>query len=176
MIMTESYEKLSKVVLSDVKNTDSIDFLDIDLRKWHYIMIKVIITLTFFDFFCLDIECKLSMINRSYFFKLMSNYKSKIKTTNTSIEIWKIEKLVIVFNESIKKNIDISEFLNEKSITTRKLETFYIMNDLSVLDRNKYKKIETKRMIIDFKKLTIESCQNVSIELTTINFFILLLQ
>ena len=83
---------------------------------------------------------------------------------------------MIVFNESIKKNIDISEFLNEKSITTRKLETFYIMNDLSVLDRNKYKKIETKRMIIDFKKLTIESCQNVSIELTTINFFILLLQ
>lgn len=99
----------------------------------------------------------------------MSNYKSKIKTTDTSIKMRKIEKFVIVFSESIKINIDISEFLHEKSITAKISKTFHIMNDLSVKILIKMNIIESKRMIIDFKKLAIENCQNVLIELIAIN-------
>ena len=110
------------------------------------------------------------MIDRSYFFKLISNYKSKIKIIETSIKIRDIKTFVIVFSEYIKLNIKILNLLDEKAITARILEIFHIMKDLSIKGFIEMNILESKCIKIDFKRMIIESCQNMLIDFSSTNF------
>ena len=133
-------------------------------------MIKAIIIMIIFDLFCLNTDCNMFMIDRSYFFKFILNYKSRIKFINTSIKIRSIETFVIVFSEFIKLNIKISDSLHEKAMTAEISKMFYIVKDLSTKTLIEMKIMNSKCMKIDFKKLIIKSCQNMLINLFLINF------
>ena len=104
--MYEFHESSSKVILSDVKSIDSFNFFEINLRRWHYFIIKTTIAMIIFDLFCLNTDCKMSMIDKTYFCKLISNYKSKITTIDTSTKVRNIETFVVIFNESIKNKYE----------------------------------------------------------------------
>ena len=122
-----------------------------------------------FDLFCLNTDSEMSIIDRAYFCKLISNYKSRIKTIDTSTKVRNIETSVVIFNESIKINMNIFDLLNEKSVTTRILEIFHIVKELSVKILIEMNIIDSERMIINSNKVIIENCQNMSIDLFATN-------
>ena len=159
----------SKVILSNVKIINSINYIEVDLRRWHYFMIKIIIALNILDFFCLNTNCDMFMIDRNYLCKMISKYKSKIRITDSSTKVRNIEASVIVFSEFIILNMNISKFLHERLITERITENFHIVEDLSVKILIEMNIIGLERMKIDFRNLMIESCENMSVELSAIN-------
>ena len=132
-------------------------------------MIKIIITLTIFDFFCLNTNCDMFIIDRNYFCKTISKYKFNIRITDSSIKIRNIELFVVVFSEFIILNMNISRFLNEKLITERIIDIFYIVKKLSIKILIEMNIIKFKRIKIDFRNFMIENCKNMLIELSAIN-------
>ena len=159
----------SKIILSNVKITNSISYIEINLRKWHYFLIKIIIALNIFDFFCLNTNCDMFMIDRNYFCKMISKYKFKIRITDSSTKVRNIEASVIVFSEFIILNMNISKFLHERLITERITRVFHIVKNLSVKILIEMNIIKFERMKIDFRNVVIESCENMLIELSATN-------
>lgn len=131
-------------------------------------MIKIIIIKVIFDYLCLNIDYDIFIIDKKYFYKIISNCKLKIEIVKTSIKIRNIETSMVNLNESIKLSMNIFDFRNDKSVVTRISKIFHIVNNLSIKILIEMNIIDSKQMKIDFKTLIIESCQNVLIELFAI--------
>ena len=80
IIMQRIVDSIDFQMIEFKKITEANENYDIALRKWHYFMIKIFIIKFIFDFFCLNIECEMFMIDRIYLNKFLFDYKSKIKT------------------------------------------------------------------------------------------------
>ena len=168
--MHEVVNTISNTSIIESNKKNEIDeSCDIFLRKWHYFMIKTNIIKAVFDFFCLNTECEISMIDRIYLSKLISDYKSKIKTF-TSIRIRSIEKTIVTFNEHIQLNLDILGFFNEKAAIAKIKELFHIVENLTAKILIEMNIIESKQMKIDFEKVHIRSCENLMTNLKSKSF------
>ena len=168
--MHEVVNTISSIsVIESNKKNEINESCDISLRKWHYFMIKTSIIKAVFDFFCLNTECEISMIDRIYLNKLISDYKSKIKTF-TPIRIRNIEKTIMTFNEHIQLDLDILGFFNEKAAIARIKELFHIVENLTAKILIEMNIIESKQMSIDFEKVHIKSCENLMTNLKSKSF------
>lgn len=121
-------------------------------------MIKASIAKTIFDYFFLNTDCKMSLVDREYLKKSISNYKSKTKFTDTSIKVREIENAIIIFNEYIVVNLNVLDTIGEKSAIAKIIRSFYIVNNSVAKTLIDINIIDSKRIKISAIKFTIESC------------------
>ena len=164
MIMHESIDDTFQIIISNVKFNVANVSDDVNLRKWHYLMIKTSIIKDIFDFFCLNTKCDMSMIDRKYLKRTVLDCFNRI-IIETVTKVRKIKTTIIISNESIKLEMKISDFILDKTAWARITEIFHLIDNLTTKILLKMNIIESERMKLNFKKLIIENCQEISVNL-----------
>ena len=161
LIMQRIVNSIEMQIIESKKKSMTDANYDIVLRKWHYFMIKTCIIKTVFNFFCLNTKCEMSMIDKEYLCKLISNYKLTVKTSS-SIKVRDIEKTIITFNERIELNLEIFDLFNERATIARIKRMFHIVENFTTKILIEMNIIESERIKIDCEKVHIESCNVVA--------------
>ena len=111
----------------------------------------------------------MSMIDRKYLKKTVFDCFNKI-IIETVTKVRKIKIAIIISNEIIKLEMKISNFVLDKTARAKITEIFHIIDNLTTKILIKMNIIESERMKLNCKKLIIENCQKISVNLISTIF------
>ena len=125
----------------------------------------------FFYKFCIDIDCKVSLINRQFLIETILNYEQFVKQKNT-IKIRDIDDFTFINNFLLLFIFRaLNTLTNEKLIIVNFICYAYIINDLKIKMFVNNNILNSKKMFVDLKnqKIIIENCKHITTSLKIIN-------
>ena len=161
-------------------DADSNSNFDLNFRFLRYVIIitfikilnEIIVMSRIFHKFCIDIDCDVFFIDRTFLVEQIFNYRKHVKHKINAVKIRDIENFTFSSTKYISIIFEVfDKFVDGELIIINFTRHVYIVDNLKIKMFINNDILDSKKMIIDLNKqqMTIDSCKNIITSLKIIN-------